>query len=75
MVFVNPLKFAYLQCRMSYRMGAFLLLKAGGYDEFQARSLVDNHPILRMTDDDQAFEERKAQRLMEKDARKLHKRA
>jgi hypothetical protein len=62
---------------MYYRMGSFLLLRAEGYDEIQARSMVDNHPIgpLRVTEDDLAFEERKVQRLAEKEARKLRKRA
>lgn len=68
----NPFKFAYLQCRMYHRIGLVRLLRMEGYDDIQARSIVDNHPsgLFRMTDDDLAFEQRKAQRHAEKQARK-----
>jgi len=73
----NPLKFAYLQCRMYYRTCLVRLLRMEGYDDIQARSIIDNHPSrrFRATDDDLAFEQRKAQRRAEKTAHKPLKRA
>jgi hypothetical protein len=73
----SPLKSAYLQCRMYCRTCLVLLLRMEGYDDTQARSIIDNHPSrrLRTTDDDLAFEQRKAQRLAEKKAHKPLKRA
>lgn len=71
---VNPLKFAYLQCRMCCRSGLVRLVRMGGYDDFQARSIVASRRF-RMTKDDLAFEQRRAQRLVEKTAPKPLKRA